>query len=398
MAVDLMQIHRRSDKNKRTAFPSWIEEMKKHVDYIISTCPSKVFSSSNSSTFVDAMKETTIKVMNDMFSVAQSHEDHLIQNHLFEEMGNQDDGRGKRLTWSAMPKPRRPMSKSKTASRSEGSGDEIEVDDSHMELVQERRSSLQSTPQSLFQTPTTSNDVVLVAPVNSMSPPASQHPDAYRLSPVSHSPHMSDIPRALPLAPSSRTPTSSLDYPMNRYIPAVEARRNSEPYGHVFHEPQSYYTPSSYNAFELAAMSRAVSTYPSQSQVHFSPVSEPELTRYQFQNHPTPMSTSAPMYSAQPPYTTMFVPDTSYLGYPSGLPQNIQGYAHIPPVSSMDNKRAMDCDSSLDSICSDVDMTPPEMHGLPQVSSNHLRFPRIPYCDCQGQLCMCSGQGPQSHR
>jgi hypothetical protein len=398
MAVDLMQIHRRSDKNKRIAFPSWIEEMKKHVDYVISTCSSKVFSSSNNSAFVDAMKETTIKVMNDMFSVAQSHEDHLIQNYLFEEMGNEDDGRGKRLTWSAMPKPRRPLSKSKAASRSEGSEDEIEVDDSHMELVQDRRSSTQPTPQSLRQTPTTPNDVVMTAPVHSMSPPASQRPDAYHMTLVCPSPHMSDTPRALPLPPSSRTPTSSLDYTMNRYIPAVEARRNSEPYGQVIHEPQSYYNPSSYNAFELAAMDRAVSTYPSQSQVHFSPVSEPELTGYQFQNHPTTMSTPAPMYSTQPSYTTMFVPDNSYLSYPPGLPQNIQGYADIPPVSSMDNKRAMDCNSSLGPMCLDVDMTPPEMHGLPQVSGNHLRFPRIPYCDCQGQLCMCSGQGPQSRR
>jgi hypothetical protein len=52
--------------------------MKKHVDYIISTCPLKVFLLSNNLTFVNAIKETTIKVIDDMFSVAQSHEDYLI--------------------------------------------------------------------------------------------------------------------------------------------------------------------------------------------------------------------------------------------------------------------------------------------------------------------------------
>jgi hypothetical protein len=396
MAVDLMQIHRRSDKNKRIAFPSWIEEMKKHVDYVISTCSSKVFSSSNNSAFVDAMKETTIKVMNDMFSVAQSHEDHLIQNYLFEEMGNEDDGRGKRLTWSAMPKPRRPSCKSKTkaASRSEGSGDETEVDDSTMEPVQERHLSLQPTPKLLFQTLRTPKDVVLTVPTNTTSPSDSQRPDAYHPAPISHSPHMSEVPRALPRPLSSQTLTSTLDNPMNRYIPTIEARRNSEPHGQVFNEPQSYYNPASYNAFELAAMDPAVSAYPNQTQVDFSPISEPELTRYPFQNRPTTMSASVPMYSAHPTYTTMFVPDPSYLSYPLVPPQNMQGYAHIAPASPMDSKGTMDCNSSFGSMCSDADMTPPEMHGLPQVSGNHLRFPRIPYCDCQGQLCMCSGQAP----
>jgi hypothetical protein len=198
MAVDLMQIHRRSNKNKRTAFLKWIEEMKKHVDYIISTCPLKVFSSSNNSTFVNAMKETTIKVIDDMFSVAQSHEDHLIQNHLFEEMENQDDGKGKRLTWSAMLKPRRPLSKSKAASRSEGSGDKIEVDDSHTKIVQ-------PTPQSLLQTST-------IPKAASIS---KEETEVYDLTPVSHL-----------LQLSFQTTTSSLDLSLN----SASKAPNSEDY------------------------------------------------------------------------------------------------------------------------------------------------------------------------
>jgi hypothetical protein len=395
MAVDLMQIHRRSDKKKRDAFPSWILEMKKHVDYVISTCSLKVISSSSSSAFVDAMKETTIKVMNDMFQAALSHEDHLIQNDLFEEMGNEDDGRGKWFIWSAMPKPRRPSSKSKSkaTSASEGSGDETEVDDSHTELYQNRSSSGQLTPQYRSQSPTTPEEIALKRPANSMSPPASQRLDVYQSAPVYHSSHKIDKSRALALQPSS------LDQSVNSYHPAIEVRRNSEPHRQALVERQSYYTPSSYNAFELAGMNQDVSTYPSHAQTHFNSASQPELDPYGFQPFPTTMSAPAPIYAAQPTYSSMFVSDPGYMSCPLGVPQNAQGYSHIPPGSPMDSKMAMDCNSSFGSMCSDVDMRPPELHGLPCVSNSQVPYSRTPYCDCQSQFCMCgAGQGPHTRR
>ncbi|KAF2788123.1 hypothetical protein K505DRAFT_342363 [Melanomma pulvis-pyrius CBS 109.77] len=387
-AVDLLLIHRRSDKLKRDMYPSWMLELKKHVDYVISTSSANIFSTSKDPAYMEAMKVLTVKVMHDLFQAAQSHEDHLAQYTLYEEMGNEDNGNGKYFTWSPISRPPKTISKPAATLNTEVSGDETEVDESPMPLSQSQTPSIQSAQPPVLRTPTTPLIAITAAP--------SQQPEAYHPMLLSHSPRISSPHRTFPPQTLPQTPSASFDQSMHGFLPTGEPRRNSEPHGLAFNEPPNSYNHATYDAFELHTTNRELCAFRNQVHPPFIPVSEAQLNGYPmptlFQNIPTTMSTAASIYSAQPRYTNLYMQNPSGISYPLA-----HGYSlNIPPETPMESKPTMDnCNTSFASLCSDVDMTPVEAHGLPYVPNVQQSLHNLAYCNCQGRFCMCgAGQAP----
>jgi hypothetical protein len=112
LAVDLLLIHRGTDKPKRDAFSSWIQEMKTQADQVIGSCNKRLIVNSKDSDFVKSREEHAVKVISNMFAAARAHEDYL---------GKKDKSVGKSFRWIKMPMPRRQIFKTDVGTSPMGS-------------------------------------------------------------------------------------------------------------------------------------------------------------------------------------------------------------------------------------------------------------------------------------
>ena len=365
-------------------------ECKKHVDYLLSTCADSIITSSEDSTFIAGMREYTSKVMQDVFEVAQSHEDHLAQ---YEEMGIPDDGRGKYHAWSKIPKPPKPKVLSKLTALSIGSSpvdseNDAEADESFVATQPQKQSSLAKPTR---QSQTTLHGINMATPMGSVSCVTSPQLETHR------SASLDTLHSTLSSRTSSQTP-STCDESMGTFGTPTEPHHNNEPDRQRFHEQTSTYNHTSYNAFELQRLNQlnqqlCAFPYQPQSQVNPIPatgsVFDGYTTQIAFQqSHPSTMSPASAIYSTQPSYNPLYVPDMSYTTYPTGI---MQGYpSSMAPDSAMDSKATCpSASTSFGSVSSGMDMQPTVSHGLSSMPNVQKLCEGYPYCDGNSTYCMC---------
>jgi hypothetical protein len=137
-----MLIHRRIDEESGKREKAWIKTLRRRTVNTIRDTPDENYSASKEPAFNRHMKQRALKkILPSLFSIAEAHEDYVIQYGLFEGSGNEDPGHARSMSWQKTPRPdrthskkrQRPTRRSTPASRKEpearDSGDETEVDE-----------------------------------------------------------------------------------------------------------------------------------------------------------------------------------------------------------------------------------------------------------------------------
>jgi hypothetical protein len=151
-----MLMHRQIDEECGKREKAWIKTLRRRTVNTIRDTPDENYSASKELSFNRHMKQRALKkILPSLFSIAEAHEDYVVQYGLFEGSSNDDPGRARTMCWQKTPRPDRTQGKKRSRTtrystparreepQAEDSGDETEVDE-YMDVIGASFSSNQS--------------------------------------------------------------------------------------------------------------------------------------------------------------------------------------------------------------------------------------------------------------
>lgn len=319
--------HRIIDEPKRRG--SWVAKLRQAAQYAIETTPPEQFSSSKGSGFSELMRERALnEIMPTLFDIAQSYEDHFVQNDLYEGSGNIDPQNGRTCTWqTASRPPRQPLHRkrmrraranapAREESDFDASGDSTEVDDTVSNTFLRRERVRTQKPSR-----TSKNSANTVGSSRKQTRRTPILPSGTR-TPVSCS------------RSSISTPNTSFDRNMSGLYLGADADTDVKSVNHAqFAEQQSLMC----NMYALGQPMQYSTSQPSYNN-HSFPLQE-HVGAFSNSAQPPFVAGPGPGFVQYPMYNTPYPPQVDNSAFPTSIGHNHPGFPYeceqmFPPVST----------------------------------------------------------------